>query len=514
MKKLIKILLSITVVLAIMLIGGRWIVLWQLEQRLITQVERLRESGITIRYSTLDVDPWAGSLSLSGLVAHDSGQDSLCQSSVVVTGIFAEGIRLLPLIRDHKLEVETIIATKLQITYAKHDVQTQKPSAQGLLDGIKVHLLQIDSGTVTLLNNRCEKYLAAKLDIAIHKMLISGLQVDSMRWNVGSAEAKSMVVHLPTEFYAFNIKKLAYSLSKKSIQVDSVRMVPMLDQLAFAQQTRHQIDQIQCTIPRINMNGFNVRESLPTALTIHRIELGFNIRIYRDKRFPKGHQVPSTLPVTFMHKLPFLLKIDSINILPSDVTYVEVPEMGGPPGSISFNGLVATIANITTDSVGESVMQVNSRFMDTGSLDARFVFPMEPGKPNTVRATLSNFSIPSVNKMLLPLESLEIQSGELQSLNLAFQYDDLEATGEISLLYKHLKIRSVNRDQKHSTKSLATLLINTMVQNNMDRTDQKDKRTGTIYWKRDPQSGLPSYWWKSILSGLKSVYSLEKVLSL
>ncbi len=514
MRKTIKIALFISVVVTIIFVGGRWIAFWQIEKQFVAQIESLRESGITLTYKDLDINPWAGSFRLSGIETQDLGMDSVCHSTAVAKEIIAEGIRLLPLLLNHKLVVESLVAVKPHITYAKRKVQQQEEAtAPGFLKGIEVHLLRIDSGTVTLINNRCEKYLTTILDIAIDELQIGGLHLDSLHWNVGGVEAKSVEVDLPTQFYAFSVKKFTYSMSERSIRVDSVRMVPTLDRLAFAQYSRHQTDQIQCTIPRIDMGGVTISESLPTALAIHRIDLSFRLDIYRDKRFPNAPRAPSILPKTFMHKLAFALSIDSLNLSPSSVTYEEVPETGGVPGTISFNGIIATIANITTDSVGESVMQVNTRFMDTGNLDARFVFPMAPGIPNSVQATLSNFSMRSINRMLLPLASLEIQSGELQSLKLAFQYDDQQATGELDLRYTNLKVHSVLHNKKRSTNRLVTLLINTMVQNNMDRTDQKYKRTGIIQWKRNPQAGLPSYWWKSILSGLKSVYSLEKVLS-
>jgi hypothetical protein len=48
---------------------------------------------------------------------------------------------------------------------------------------------------------------------------------------------------------------------------------------------------------------------------------------------------------------------------------------------------------------------------------------------------------------------------------------------------------------------------------NNDYSHSKARRTGYIHWERDTQSGLLSYWWKSILSGLKEVLKPDSQVS-
>lgn len=519
MRRLITGVLSLVIALVGLFVGGRWIVFWQIESALVAQVEKLKDSGLTVRYKSLGVNSQSGSVELSEVVIRWQGEDSLCRSGAVIPRIQVKGIHLIPLLLDHKLVVDSVVAVNPQITHAKRRIQSDQKASSGpagreseFLKAIEIQVLQIDCGTLTLINDQCQPQLLAGLGITLDHIAIKDLDRGLPLWNVGAAETSLISITLPTEFYEFTVQKFSYSRAEQFVRIDSILMQPTLGHLEFAQQSGHQIDQIRGTVGRIDMTGVRVSESLPVNLAIHQVDLGFKVSVYRDKRFPGAPRESTLMPREFMHQMPFSLSIDSLTLRTSAVTYEEVPETGGMAGKIEFHAIGGSISNITTDSLGETMMRVSARFMNAGDLDAHFTFPMVRGKSNTVRATLSNFPMSSINSMLLPIANLEIQSGKLQSLQLQFQYNEQESNGELDLRYTDLHVKSIRQNEKRSTNRVVTLLVNTMVQNNMDLSDQKAKRSGTILWKRNPQASLLSYWWKSILSGLRSVYRLDNVL--
>jgi hypothetical protein len=321
-------------------------------------------------------------------------------------------------------------------------------------------------------------------------------------------------IALPEYFYTITLQKLAYSRDKKTFRIDSLRMVPSLKRLEFAIQAGHQIDQISCQVPAIQVNGFSIGETLSPAISAHHIALQFKMEVFRDKRYPDAVQQPSMLPMKFMRKLPFALHVDSLMISPSFASYHELPETGGMPGMVFFNQLQGGIYNISTDSVGECTMKVNSRFMDAGDLNAGFTFPLAKNKPYGITGSLRDFDMKAINPILRPIASMEIQSGKMHALKFQFQYDEHESAGNLDLRYTDVQIHSIRHNEKKSVNKFQTFLINTLVQNTMDKHDAMNKRSGQINWKRDSQSGLLSYWWKSILSGIKSVFNLGKVMGL
>jgi hypothetical protein len=45
----------------------------------------------------------------------------------------------------------------------------------------------------------------------------------------------------------------------------------------------------------------------------------------------------------------------------------------------------------------------------------------------------------------------------------------------------------------------------------MDENDEKSERTGTVEFYRDTRRSIFNYWWKSVFSGIKSAYKLDKL---
>jgi hypothetical protein len=59
--------------------------------------------------------------------------------------------------------------------------------------------------------------------------------------------------------------------------------------------------------------------------------------------------------------------------------------------------------------------------------------------------------------------------------------------------------------------NLKTFIINTFVlKKNMDDRLPAEKRTGTVLFYRDTTRSTFNYWWKSLSSGLKSAFHLDK----
>ncbi|HWA32975.1 MAG TPA: hypothetical protein VG737_02545, partial [Cyclobacteriaceae bacterium] len=174
--------------------------------------------------------------------------------------------------------------------------------------------------------------------------------------------------------------------------------------------------------------------------------------------------------------------------------------------------LKASIYNLSNDSTHESVdMHVESRFMDAGSLKADFTFPLRGKKPYTVAGALRDFSMPSVNSMLVPAGNVKVESGKMEEMKFRFRYNAFRSDGELEVNYTDLKVLSLKKDDRKPNK-VVSFLIGLFVKKKIDEKDARDKRLGQVQWERDSQKGILNYWWKSILSGIKSVYNLEGIV--
>ena len=506
---LIALLLSIIGVLVYF--GGRSFIFSRLEKTIITQLEAFRLEGVMVRYNSLETNLWKKSLVIKGLEVKFNGKDSLCFTGATISKVELNGIALLPLLLKHELNLDALFldgpAIRAMNNFKMPSRKEQEEEAkENFLKGIRVGLLRIDSGAVELIDSTsCGSVANIHFDLDSRNLSAHLVNDDSPTWTVGEVTISGVKADFPTHFYKLTVKKVFYSGFEKLFKVDSVQISPLYNRAEFAKRAGRQIDQFSCMIPVIQATGFEVGKS-PLSYAAHHVDLRFRLEAFRDKRIPRTTRKPTVLPVSFLHQQPFRLQIDSLAISDSYVSYEEFPEIGDASGKVFFNGLHAGISNISNSSSQDATMDVHARFMNTGDLKANFTFPFEEQKPYTVRGSLSHFSMPEINGMLVSHIHAEVESGEIQEMKFHFQYNEYRSDGEVELSYTNLKVRRFRKHQEKSENILISFLLNMFVKNDLDKSDTKEKRTGSIEMYRNAQRGIFNYWWKSVFSGVKSVF--------
>jgi hypothetical protein len=103
-----------------------------------------------------------------------------------------------------------------------------------------------------------------------------------------------------------------------------------------------------------------------------------------------------------------------------------------------------------------------------------------------------------LNPVLVPLASIKLESGILDTLSMHVTGTEYLATGEMQMFYHDLKIKFLdNKDEKK--KKLTSFLANLFVIKNNNRS-----RTGTILWERIRGKSSLNYLVKILLNGITS----------
>jgi hypothetical protein len=319
---------------------------------------------------------------------------------------------------------------------------------------------------------------------------------------VATARVSSIISEFPSKFYSMTVKQVVYERKDETLRLDSLYLLPSVDRLTFARNTKRQSDQLICSMPRLEAFGFKADLFARPMISARHIATQFDLQVFRDKRFPRYTRKATVLPIPFLEHLPLTFRLDSIEVLPSRISYEELPANGHPAGKIFFSNLQAFLQDVSTTSTYDASMQVSSRFMNTGDLRARFVFP-HGKKPSTIDGSLAHFSLKELNSMLEAAGHVKIHSGTMNELKFHVDYTDVESTGEVVLNYNDLQVESLREDLHKTTRKFLSLLINIFVKSDKDLTRDRDTRTGRIHHQRNSQKGVFNYWWKSILSGIK-----------
>lgn len=514
-KSLGKVLLISLPILMLIFLGGRYFIFTQIRKAIRERLTNLRTEGIDIRFDDVQFNIWNGRIAVRELHA-GLGEDSVQQGLTLATPLFViDGIQLLPFITSRTLSISTIKIFDPRIAYNDRAKFPDKKIRKSVLDNIQIEDIRISNASV-LLKDSTGTDTTARINLQLDvKHLGLRTNRDSVIWDDADISVRDLKVDLPTMFYSCSLRSLHLSLADKIFQMDSLRIIPAYGKRAFMKKVNKQTDRISGLISHLTLEGMEATRDSVLHISVKKMSTNFYLDIFRDKRYPFIKNFHTILPAHFVQRLPFQFMVDSFRVNKSYISYEEFPEKGDSSGRVFFEKLSVNIVGLHNQPhLKNSVeMDAYAKFMGAGDLTAHFTFPTDTLKPYRARGSLKNFRMDRLNDMLGAAAQVKISSGVMQELKFNFQYNPLRSVGEVELNYKDLKIVSLreNKNQKQAISFIKTLILNTfIIKKNMDEDLADDKKTGTILFYRDTKRSIFNYWWKSILSGIKSAYNLDR----
>lgn len=503
---------------------GRYVLYVKIRDTIEYELGSLKKQGIYISYENFELDFWEGKIEVHELnvrVRKDSVQnDSTSQGlHAYLPYITIEGINLLPFLKDKTLSIrkihsyETYLTYRIKSTLFEHDKSGKR----------KIEVRNIAVGEINF--PRIDFYLTSESakDTVAHilsdvnmKDLFLAKQMDSLTWQKGEVAISNFAMNHEEENYGYSIRRIRLGITDKSVEIDSIKVRPLVGKSAFMARAGKQCSYVDAFIPHLKIRSIDWY-TFPTAtLQIDHMSIQVITDMYRDKRLPFLQREDRPLPSHLLHRIPVQLKIDTISLKDSFVRYEEMPENGDSTGVVFFDQLNATIIHVHNNRKMEvdTRMTARAKFMGQGDLDAYFTFPYDTLQPYRAAGTLKNFPLVSINKMLGSAAQAKIESGTMRDLKFEFAYTNLRSEGRLELQYENLKVLTLreNKDNEQSVSRIKTLLLNTfIIKKNVNEDRKDDSRAGDIAFDRDTKKSVFNFWWKSILSGIKSAYKLDKL---
>lgn len=496
----LKILLALVVVALAGCYGLRCVVFAKLKNKLPEILQELEHRNITAKVSSIHSSWYDNRITLKGISLSNAEPTSLplSISEASISSITFTGVQLLPLLINDNIKLDSILIGKATLT-KYNSAKTGKNStsrrnfelAYIRIDSLEV--TQLDSSDRVLSNTRLSfetRNLHGTIpltDIYAEVVVVSGLQTK-----------------FPGSDYTVKFDEARLE-NMNHFEIDSLKIIPMYPKAEFVKRVGYETDRLDCEFPFIEMEGINYKSLLnDNTLAIHQVSLSFSISVYRDKRM-KDLKTFKPLPDSLLRKLPFAVLIDSIRVDDSEIVYEEVAESADRSGKIQFRKLNAMIYNISNRAEKAMHLRAHAQFMNDGEIAINGNFS-NSDKPHFLEGSLRNFRLPRINQMLMPATGITVESGKLDLMKFTFWYDDTHSDGELVLNYHDLKLMShrKNKDDKSVPDVVKTLLINAFIENDYDKNDSRPKREGEIHFVRDQNKFVFNFWWKSLLSGLKS----------
>lgn len=279
---------------------------------------------------------------------------------------------------------------------------------------------------------------------------------------------ETLVANLKNIQYAVNpdqllkVEELTYHSQENSMVFKGIGFTYNSGLLGALSQTDIQKDLIEFEVKELKLTHIDTKSSIYGDLsliaglaTIDSLEL---IDL-RDKNKPRPSEPVKPMFEGIIEKIPFPLRLDTIRIQNSKISYQEIGEGNTEPADLSFENVSAEIYNVlTTDSLQQGkTMTLNSRAKLRGHADVEMDIQVPYGNDVfQLDATISGFNLPVINELFAKMGKFKVDSGILLGLRLTMDAQKYSSRNTLAFDYRELKLAMIPDDD--SKKGLNTLI--------------------------------------------------------
>ncbi|TRX60493.1 hypothetical protein FNH22_05430 [Fulvivirga sp. M361] len=355
--------------------------------------------------------------------------------------------------------------------------------------------------------------LSAKFDLDITD--ISSKYINRSLRRSLALKARQVVYHTGNELYKITCDTMTVDAYKRTIALNHFSLKNKADKYELGQLLGHEADWYDLKVDKISITNdkpFFQKDSLQIdSLTIK----GLSANIFRDKRLQFPSIPNKALPHELIENISMPLMVNSVLMSESDITYEEHVKGSPKAGSVSFSDLSVKGEGITNFYPDSTItLNASALLMGKGLLELRVNIPQAgAGLPYVLSGYIHEQQMTALNPMLNYVAKVTLISGQLKTSRFNFTHDAHTSSGEMHLLYDNLKMKFINPAGSSTLgkldESIKTFVANTLIikKSNLD---DKDMRVGIIEYERDPKKSLFNFWWKSLLSGIKSSTGIKE----
>lgn len=436
---------------------------------------------------------------------------------------------------SRKLDIGELIisAPELHITYQlNHTKDTTEKDKRNLYQRIANTLHAIHVGHIGLndVQFKYEDYSGNKVVISELKELnvsANDLLIDSTSMNDKSrflyckdviTEINNFSGKTMNGLYYYKMKLLTFSTHTSQLNAQDIDVTP-ISPAQFFDKSKHarfnlHVDSLQLNnFDYINYHKFRRFVASSMVLTKGCLDIFGRPHLQPQARQEPGGDRSATFPNAGIYKLNTDLKIDTVLLDRVNISYTELNGKSRKTGTAYFNNTSGSILNLTTNAEALKKnkycdVTLRSWFMNKSKLTTSFKFDMvDKDLAYSYKGHLDPMNLPVINKTVMPLAMVKINSGKLKSFDFDIHADKYTSRGRVTLLYNDLKITLLKPDtaqKKLKRMMIESLFANAMVikHNNPDNEGETPRSYFYIY-RREPDFPFFKTVWKTLLNGIR-----------
>ncbi len=293
------------------------------------------------------------------------------------------------------------------------------------------------------------------------------------------------------------------NLSSDALSVGLLQIKPTA---AYIRSIQTENDVIEGTLRNITFTEFEADSLLNGGPIIaNEMKLGsIQLSIRRDKGMPDG---PLTEKPFFLHELlPDRLHLHKLTVADGTIAYSETSEKTGKTGDIILQSLHATVTGINGRELSQGV-DLDAQASLYGQVPFAVQYRVLGADHFQLKLTVDPCDLTALNKVMVPLQSIEIKSGRLQSFSVDVFASRTLAEGFATMSYRdlHLEIQKTGEPgKKNIGKSLSNTFL-TFVADGLILRNNKTRARAAVRQTRIAEKSVFNYWIKIATHGALNV---------
>lgn len=504
------------------------------------EVRSSSNEAYRVDFSDLDLNLFSGSVSIDSLqidadtvaFAPKTSPNSKPPKSLIngtIGTVEISGINILAAILGKKLSIGSISINRPNLTFINNPRKIQADSSRfSSLDstiyaGIsnRYKALEIDEIYLRDGNAVLIEYSDTISTLNDLNFILNNIEIDSSSAHSGrlfitnhfTLETGKLQMQSSNKLYTFILDHFSISSNEQSVAVDSFRIEPRYPKLVFGRQVGHQKDRIDLTVPKIRVQDIDFKKLIDSA-RFYAQHVEINSARFEDflyKSLPDPIEKKS-LPFISFRKLDQSIKIDTLRINDSYISYSEYLDKAPQAGKVTFEELNASFYNISNyrEDIEEGMtttLDIETRAFGAGLLTLHMEFPMDTQNGfHSIEGNLNSMSFFHFNEMMKYVAFVRFDEGTINSLEFDMRLNLDRSNGEVIMDYENMKVSMLDAstmEQKGILENIKTFIANKFI---IDKNDSSNAVTkaGRVNFERIEHKSIFNFWWKSLLSGIKN----------
>lgn len=321
------------------------------------------------------------------------------------------------------------------------------------------------------------------------------------------------------KMYTLKIDSVSGSINSRTLKIRGLKMIPMYPDLTFSRKSSVQKDRYDLSFTTIDFTGVDfIKLNNEGSLSAKRLKIGpAKVAVFLNRELPppnfnKGRNFPHLA----LKRLPITTVLDTLSLTGVDIAYTEYNPKTKERGTLKLDKLSGRIFNLTNDSVqltknNYAKADLTTYILGTAKINVKIAFNLTDAAASfSYVGHVSPFNLRVLNPLSKSLGEVEIESGNVKSVDFNIKANENGSKGTVSFQYANLKVKLLEEDEngKKEKKKLLSFLANTILIKNDNPSKDEPPRIANISWNRVPQASFFNLMWKSVFVGIREIVGI------